>query len=277
MTFGQGAADNQTLPQYFADLSGRKIRVLNFAYPGCGRSNSCARSKSDVRSRPHRHEDFRLPGGGMANRARIVSRALCGARAARQAGRRARLRKPAPGLRRLYGDIIVLGGSFYQKLTPRLPGVDGRHRNLHRRTRPLRAAGQGKNSGAAHRALFHRKAPPYLAQTGFGRHDPERLRQGGVDVVDDTLSFGEFLPGTLFTIPATGIDRGRGAPPHHPVPLTSSRAEPFVHQRRWNGGPPTQHAGRRGVTSGIPAPLFLYRNDRRAKVKQKQDQPPGWQ
>ena len=36
MTFGQGVGDADTLPQAFADATGRKYRVLNFAIPGYG-------------------------------------------------------------------------------------------------------------------------------------------------------------------------------------------------------------------------------------------------
>ena len=36
MTFGQGLADADTLPQAFADATGRQFRVLNFAFPGYG-------------------------------------------------------------------------------------------------------------------------------------------------------------------------------------------------------------------------------------------------
>ena len=36
MTYGQGLADADTLPQAFADATGRRYRVLNFAIPGYG-------------------------------------------------------------------------------------------------------------------------------------------------------------------------------------------------------------------------------------------------
>ena len=35
-TFGEGLGDSDALPQLFADLLNRKLRVLNFAYPGYG-------------------------------------------------------------------------------------------------------------------------------------------------------------------------------------------------------------------------------------------------
>lgn len=36
MTFGEGVNDSETLPQQFADLTGRQYRVLNFGVPGYG-------------------------------------------------------------------------------------------------------------------------------------------------------------------------------------------------------------------------------------------------
>jgi hypothetical protein len=35
-TFGEGVNDTETLPQVFADLTGRKLRVLNLGFPGYG-------------------------------------------------------------------------------------------------------------------------------------------------------------------------------------------------------------------------------------------------
>ncbi len=35
-TFGQGLPDSETLPQIYADITGRKVHVLNFGFPGYG-------------------------------------------------------------------------------------------------------------------------------------------------------------------------------------------------------------------------------------------------
>src|ERR1700733_7668455 len=36
MTFGEGLPDYETLPQYFADLAGRALHVVNLGFPGYG-------------------------------------------------------------------------------------------------------------------------------------------------------------------------------------------------------------------------------------------------
>lgn len=208
MTFGQGLPDNQTLPQYFADLSGRKIRVLNFAYPGYGPQQFLRPLEVGMFDRVLTGTKIFVYQAAAWQAERASCRAPYAARAPRyemKDGRLVYMGACAEGLRRLYSDI-VLGSSFYQKLiAPRLPGVDGRDIEIYIAELVRCAQLVREKFGARLIVLYSTESAAYLAQTGFtDAMIQERLRQGGVDVVDDTLSFGEFLPGTLFTIPGDG-------------------------------------------------------------------------
>jgi hypothetical protein len=220
MMFGQGLADSETLPQAYADLTGRKTRVLNFGFPGYG-PQQMLRSVETGLFDPLLWDTktFVILTVGWH-----VGRASCRdgfmARAPRY-----ELRDGQPvfvgaceeGLNRILEDIFVSSASFRRFARPLAETVTRADVEIY--LAELRRSAQliKQNYGARLIVLYLSESDPYLAKSGFTDAMIEaRLRQAGVEVIDATLSPKDFPPGTLLTIPGDGhpsaiADRARAA------------------------------------------------------------------
>jgi hypothetical protein len=220
MMFGQGLADSETLPQAYADLTGRRTRVLNFGFPGYGPQQMLRAVETglfdpllwDTKT-------FVILTTGWH-----VGRASCRdgfmARAPRY-----ELRDGQPvfvgaceeGLNRILEDIFVSSASFRRFARPIAETATRADVEIYLAELRRSAELVKRNYGARLIVLYLSESDPYLAKSGFTDARIEaRLRQSGVEVIDATLSPKDFPPGTLLTIPDDGhpsaiADRARAA------------------------------------------------------------------
>jgi hypothetical protein len=208
MMFGQGLADSETLPQAYADLTGRKTRVLNFGFPGYGPQQMLRAVETglfdpllwDTKT-------FVILTVGWH-----VGRASCRdgfmARAPRY-----ELRDGQPvfvgaceeGLNRILEDIFVSSAAFRRFARPMAETVTQADVEIYLAEIRHSAELIKRNYGGRLIVLYLSESDPYLAKSGFTDAMIEgRLRQAGVEVVDATLSPKDFPPGTLLTIPGDG-------------------------------------------------------------------------
>ncbi len=220
MMFGQGLADSETLPQAYADLTGRKTRVLNFGFPGYGPQQMLRAVETglfdpllwDTKT-------FVILTVGWH-----VGRASCRdgfmARAPRYElhdGRLVFVGACAEGLSRIWDDVFVSSASFRRFARPIAEAVTRADVEIYLAELRRSAELVKQNYGARLIVLYLSESDPYLAKSGFTDAMIEaRLRQAGVEVVDATLSPKDFPPGTSLTIPGDGhpsaiADRARAA------------------------------------------------------------------
>jgi hypothetical protein len=208
MMFGQGLADSETLPQAYADLTGRKTRVLNFGFPGYG-PQQLLRSVEAGLFDPLLSDTkiFVILTAGWH-----VGRASCRdgfmARAPRY-----ELRDGEPvfvgaceeGLNLILEDIFVSSASFRRFARPIADVVTPADVELYLAELRRSAELVKQKYGGRLIVLYLAESDPYLAKSGFTDAMIEaRLWQSGVEIVDATLSPKVFPPGTLLTIPGDG-------------------------------------------------------------------------
>lgn len=208
MIFGQGVADADTLPQVYADLTGRKTRVLNFGFPGYGPQEFLRALETglfdpllgDAKTFVFETANWH------------VERAACipgfMARAPRyelRDGEPVFVGACAEGLHRVLQDVVAGGAAYHRFLAPVLDAV-GQHDVEIYIAELLRIAEIVKQRyGGRMVVLYLFDGDEYLAKSGFTDAEIEkRLREGGIDFLDASLSPKDFPPGTLFKIPGDG-------------------------------------------------------------------------
>lgn len=208
MMFGQGLADSETLPQAYADLTGRKTRVLNFGFPGYGPQQMLRAVETglfdpllwDTKT-------FVILTVGWH-----VGRASCRdgfmARAPRyelRDGQPVFVGACAEGLNRILEDIFVSSASFRRFARPMAETVTQADVEIYLAEIRHSAELVKQNYGGRLIVLYLSESDPYLAKSGFTDAMIEaRLRQAGLEVIDATLSPKDFPPGTSLTIPGDG-------------------------------------------------------------------------
>jgi hypothetical protein len=205
--FGQGLSDSETLPQDYADLTGRKTRVLNFGFPGYG-PQQFLRALETGRFDPLLTDTklfVYLTAAWHAGRASCRDDFM--ARAPRY-----ELRGDEPvfvgpcrhGLVRFLQDAFLSSASFRRFL--RIADSVGREDVEIYLAEFRRCAELVKQKyGGRLIVVYISGNAPYLAKSGFtDTRIKERLRQSGIEVVDATLAAKEFPPGTLLSIPGDG-------------------------------------------------------------------------
>jgi hypothetical protein len=208
MTFGQGLSDADTLPQAFADLNGRKMRVLNFGFPGYGPQQFLRAMEtglfdpllSDTKT-------FVLPTANWH-----IERAAClasfmarGPRYELRDGTLTYVGVCAEGMNRALQDIFVGSAAYHRFLQPFVDAIGAKDVEVYL-AELRRSAELAKQKYGARMIVFYMPdGDGYLAKSGFtDAKIMQRLRESGVEVVDASLSPNDFPPGTLFKIPGDG-------------------------------------------------------------------------
>lgn len=208
LTFGQGLADADTLPQIYADLNGRKTVVLNLGFPGYGPQQMLRALETGL-------FDPLLAGTKIfifETAAWHAERAACRpgfmARAPRY-----ELRDGEPvfvgacgeGINQVFREVVLGSKTYHRLLEPIFDAA--RPQDVEIYVAELRRSAElaKQKYGARLIALYISESDRYLAPTGFtDAQIKNKLRQSGVEVVDATLDPRNFPPGTLFKIPGDG-------------------------------------------------------------------------
>jgi hypothetical protein len=208
MIFGQGLADSQTLPQAYADLTGRKTRVLNFGFPGYG-PQQLLRSVETGLFDPLLSDTkifVTLTAGWHVGRSSCRDGFM--ARAPRydlRDGEPVYVGACTEGLNRIFQDIFLSSASFRRFAQPIANAVTPADVELYLAELRRSAEFVKQKYGGRLIVLYLSESDPYLAKSGFtDAMIGARLRQSGVEVVDASLSPKDFPPGTLLTIPGDG-------------------------------------------------------------------------
>jgi hypothetical protein len=208
MTFGQGLADAATLPQVFADLTGRERRVLNFGFPGYG-------PQQFLRSMETGLFDQLLSDAKtfvFLTAAWHVERAACLASFVARAPRYD-LRDGEPmfvgacaeGPLRAWQDAVVGSATYHRFVEPFVTAVHADDVELYLAELRRSAEFVKQKYGARMIVLYLSEGENYLARSGFtDAKIEESLRESGIEVVNASLSPQNFPPGTEFRIPGDG-------------------------------------------------------------------------
>jgi len=208
MMFGQGLADSETLPQAYADLTGRKIRVLNFGFPGYGPQQFLRVLETGLfdpllsDTKVFVYETAAWHGERASCRDGFMARAP-----------RYELRDAEPvfvgacaeGLNRIFQDLFVSSAVFHRFVQPFVNIAKPADLQIYIAQLRRSAELVKQKYGARLIVLYLSESDRYLAKSGFtDAMIMERLRQSGIELIDATLSPKEFPPGTLLTIPGDG-------------------------------------------------------------------------
>lgn len=210
MTFGIGIPDTETLPQSFADVTGRRLHVLNFAISGFG---------------PQQY--LRAIEAGLYDKLLTPAQAIVFLTAPWHAERSSCLRgfmlrapryalvngKPqfagacsdlwASRLRAAL-SITAVTSHFVEPLLGR---ADRAALDLYVAIL-LRAGELGRQKYGARTVILYLRDPAYLGHTGYTDDQiMDRLREGGLTVIDATLDQAKF-PGQDLYIPGDGHPTG---------------------------------------------------------------------
>ncbi len=199
MTFGQGLPDSETLPQIYADLTGHKVRVLNFGFPGYG-------PQQFLRALETGFFDPLLPGTKVFvyetaswHAERSGCRAAFVARAPRyelQGGVPVFVGACAEGARRVFGDIFTNGALYQRFIGPLFSAVTSDDVEIYL-AELVRSAALVKQKYGARLVVLYLHGPQaflnsadsvtYLAKSGFTDAMIEaRLRKSGIELIDAT-------------------------------------------------------------------------------------------
>ncbi|MGB2730941.1 MAG: SGNH/GDSL hydrolase family protein [Methylovirgula sp.] len=206
-TFGEGLPDSETLPQDYADLTGRKTRVLNFGFSGYGPQQFLRALETGMFD----------PLLGNTKLFVYLTVAWHAGRASCRDGFMARapryeLREGKPvfvgacreGIIRFIQDAFLSSASF-RRFAGITDSVDRHDVEIYlaefRRCVEL----VKRKFGGRLIVLYMSGNDAYLAKSGFTDASvKERLRQSGVEVVDAALAAADFPPGTALSIPGDG-------------------------------------------------------------------------
>lgn len=208
MTFGQGLNDADTMPQAYADLTGRKFRVYNFGFPGYGPQQFLhvldtgifdwllKDTKLFVYETAAWHAErasclasfmARAPRYDIVN-GKLVMRGACSA-----------------GTHRAVEDIFLSSALYQTLVAPATKRVGAGDIEIYLAEIERCARWVKEKYGARLVILYLADNDAYLAHTGFTDATIEAsLRHDGIEVIDATLSPKDFPPGTLLTIPGDG-------------------------------------------------------------------------
>ena len=207
MTFGQGLADSETLPQTYADLSGRKVPVYNFAFPGYG-------PQQFLRALETGMYDPMLSGASVfvyLTAGWHVERAACTPGFMARAPRYVLLEDEpvfigacAEGLSRIWADVFVASATYHRFVEPLIKpsatDVDIYLAELRRAAELVK-----QRYGARLLVLYMSESDALLKKSGFtDALIKTRLQQSGIEVVDATLHESDFPPGTVLKFPEDG-------------------------------------------------------------------------
>ncbi len=206
--FGQGLPDTDTLPQDYADLTGRKVRVLNFGFPGYG-PQQFLRALETGMFDPLLTDTKRFV---YLTAAWHVGRASCRddfmARAPRyelRGGEPVFVGACREGLVRFFQDAFMSSASFRRFLRPVADSVGPRDVEIYLAEFRRCAELVKQKYGGRLIVLYISGNDAYLANSGSADAGlKERLRQSGIEVIDATLDPKDFPPGTVLSIPGDG-------------------------------------------------------------------------
>ena len=208
LTFGQGLSDPQTLPQDFADLNARKIRVLNFGFPGYGPQQFLRATETGVFDPLLKDTKIFVfeTAAWHAERASCLAGFM--ARAPRYELHNGKLIYEgacAEGLNRILRDIFMNGAAYNRLIAPFVNVVGPADIKIYlAELRRCAELVKQKYNGRLV-ILYLAGNDKYLAKTGITDAMIEtRLRHSGIDLIDGTLSAKDFPAGTSLTIPGDG-------------------------------------------------------------------------
>jgi hypothetical protein len=208
MTFGEGLRDEETMPQAFADLYVRRIRVLNFGFPGYGPQqflrpletgmfdSLLTDAKTFVYESAAWHAERASCRAGFMVRApryelrdgKLVFMGLCGT-----------------GINRTFTDIFMSGATYHRLIEPLVNHITPAEIEIYLAEMRRCAELVKEKYGARLIVLYVADNAQYLAKSGFTEAMiMARLRQSGIDVIDATPFAKDFPPGTLLDIPGDG-------------------------------------------------------------------------
>jgi hypothetical protein len=207
-TFGQGLSDSETLPQAYADLTGRKVRVLNFGFPGYGPQQFLRALETglfDPLLSDAKIFVYETAAWHAERSACLAGHMTRAARYELRNGEPVFVGACAEGLNRVFREIFINGAAFRRFVQP-VANVAG-PADVELYLAELRRSAElvKQKFGARLIVLYLSDGDTYLAKSGFtDALIMERLQQSGIDVIDATLSPKDFPPGTLFKIPGDG-------------------------------------------------------------------------
>lgn len=205
MTFGQGLANSETLPQAYADLTGRRTRVLNLGFSGYGPQQMLRALETGLFDPLLADAKVFVFETAAWHSTRASCRDSFMARAPRYA-----LRDGEPvfagacteGLNRILQDIFVSSATFRRFMLPVVDSVEPADVEIYLAELRRSAELIKQKYGGRLIVLYLSQSAAYLAKSGLtDAMIKQRLRQSGVELIDATLSPKDFPAGTLFRIP----------------------------------------------------------------------------
>jgi len=207
-TFGRGLGDSQTLPQAYADLTARKIRILNFGFPGYGPQQFLRALEtglfdpllSDTKTFVYLTAAWHV--GRSSCREVFVTRAP---RYELRDGEPVFVGACAEGLNRPLREIFMNCAAYRRLLKPFVSAVGPADVEVYL-AEFRRSAELVKQKYAARLIVLYLSGnDDYLAKSGFtDAIIKERLQHFGIEVIDATLSPKDFPPGSSLTIRGDG-------------------------------------------------------------------------
>jgi hypothetical protein len=207
-TFGEGLEDSQTLPQDYADLTGRKFRVLNFGVIGFGPQQFLRALETGLFDSLLTDTKIFVYETAAWHLERTSCRAGFMVRAPRYELRNGQLvfvGSCAQGWNRVYRDIFADGAAFRRFVRPIANAVGPGDAELY--------LAEFRRCAELVREKYHARLvviyisgyDNYLAKTGLAdAMIKNRLQQFGIEVIEGELSPKDFPRGTLFTFPGDG-------------------------------------------------------------------------
>ncbi|MGP0058567.1 MAG: SGNH/GDSL hydrolase family protein [Beijerinckiaceae bacterium] len=208
LTFGQGLSDSETVPQAYADLTGRKARVLNFGFPGYGPQQFLRALETglfDPLLSDAKIFVYETAAWHAERSACLAGYMMRAARYELRDGEPVFVGACAEGLNRVFREIFINGAAFRRFVQPVANVAGPADVELYLAELQRSAELVKQKFGARLIVLYLSEGDAYLAKSGFtDALIMERLQQSDIDVIDATLSPKDFPPGTLFKIPGDG-------------------------------------------------------------------------
>ena len=215
--FGQGLPESETLPQIYADLTGRKVHVLNFGFPGYGPQQFLRAIETGLFNPLLTDTKLFVYETAAWHIERASCRAGFMARAPRYEmhnGIPIFTGACAQGLKRVFNDIIASGALYQRFILPMLNGVTADDVEIYI-AEFARAAQLVKQKYGARLVILYlaggqafpnlADGATYLAKSGFTDVKIEaRLREAGVDVIDAKVSPQSIPADASLAIPGDG-------------------------------------------------------------------------
>jgi len=203
-TFGLGLSDSDTLPQYYADLTERKIRVLNFAFPAYGPQQVLRALETglfDLLLSDAQIFVYLTAGWHIERSSCLAGYTARAPRYELRDGKAVYVGPCVVGLNKVFQAIF--NGAGYRRLVQPVVNVV-RAPDVELYLAELRSTAElvKRKYHARLVILYLSESDEFLARSGFtDAMIKERLRQSAIELVDASLSPADFPPGTLFKIP----------------------------------------------------------------------------